>query len=186
MSDKEILYYLQEDASQGIQMAIDQYGNAVKTICNAILAGYGKPDIEEVISDVFVGLWKSRDRIRLSHENSLRSYLYGIARITALDKKRELAKGKTMEDIEEIPDMASMQDVEQEAIQNTDYAVLRQLIFDLDSPDKEIFVYRYFQNLSVKEIAQRLQIKTKAVENRLARGKKKLKKQLIHSGIEVA
>lgn len=83
-------------------------------------------------------------------------------------------------------DIASQQNVEEEAMQNADHALLRQLIQDMDSPDKEIFIYRYYNCFTVKEIAQALQLKAKAVENRLARGKKKLKKQLIHSGIEVA
>ena len=39
-----------------------------------------------MISDVFVGLWKSRDKVLIKNGKGLKIYLYGIARKTALDK----------------------------------------------------------------------------------------------------
>lgn len=186
MSEKELLECLKEDASRGIQAAIDMYGKAVKTICQSILSGYSTQDIEEAVSDVFVGLWKSREYIILEDETGLKSYLYGIARRTALNKKRTLAKRRPTEELDMVLDAASDENVEEEAVRRSEYQLLYQLIIDMGSPDKEIFIYRYFEQNSVKEIAQRLTLKAKTVENKLARGKIKLKKQLMKSGIEVA
>ena len=55
----------------------------------------------------------------------------------------------------------------------------------MKSPDKEIFTLRYFNQNTIKEIANKLVLKTKTVENKLARGKVKLRKQLINIGIEL-
>ena len=85
MSEKELLVCLQEDASRGIQLAIEIYAKPVKTICLSVLNGYSQQDIEEAVSATFVGLWKAKDRIVLDDENGLKSSLYGIARITALN-----------------------------------------------------------------------------------------------------
>lgn len=56
MEEQELLDCLSEDVSLGIELAIRQYGKAVKTICRSILSGYSGEDIEEAVSDTFVGL----------------------------------------------------------------------------------------------------------------------------------
>ena len=66
MEEQELLDCLSEDVSLGIELAIRQYGKAVKTICRSILSGYSGEDIEEAISDTFVGLWRSREKIKLT------------------------------------------------------------------------------------------------------------------------
>lgn len=50
--------------------------------------------MEEAISDAFVGLWKSRDKVLIKNGKGLKIYLYGIARKTALDKTGRLARGR--------------------------------------------------------------------------------------------
>lgn len=59
MEEQELLDCLTEDVSLGMELVIRQYGSAVKTICRSILSGYSKEDIEETVSDTFVGLWQA-------------------------------------------------------------------------------------------------------------------------------
>lgn len=186
MDEKELLEYLCKDAALGIELAIAQYGKAVKTICQSVLSGYSMQDIEETVSDTFVALWKSRSRIVLKEGVGLKGYLYGIARKTAFNRRRILAKEHPTQDIMEAEDMASDENIEESVLRKSEYQVLYQLINSMKSPDREIFIYRYFYQNSIKEIAQILAIKAKTVENRLTRGRNRLKKQLIQSGIEVA
>ena len=56
MDEKELLEYLCKDAALGIELAIAQYGKAVKTICQSVLSGYSMQDIEETVSDICMGL----------------------------------------------------------------------------------------------------------------------------------
>lgn len=184
MSEQELLYYIRTDTSLGLQKAIEEYGGAVKTICRSILAGYSDEDVEEAVSDTFVGLWRASERIELVDGSGLKGYLYGIARRTALNKKRKLAKQQTMEDIDTVVEAADT-DVEQEAVRNAEYQILYQMVLDMTSPDKEIFLYRYFRDYTVKEIATNLAITAKTVENRLRRGRARLKRQLLQVGIDV-
>ena len=112
--------------------------------------------------------------------------MYGIARNTALNRRRRLAKECLVQNIEETEEIASTEDIESNVINRSEYEVLYQLIASMKSPDKEVFIYRYYYQKSVKEIAELLTLKAKAVENRLARGRSRLKKQLMQSGIEIA
>ena len=61
--------------------------------------------------------------------------------------------------------------------------MLRHVVDGLPPPDREIFVYRYFLELSTKEIAARLNLSVKQVENKLYRGRQKLRRQLIEKGV---
>ena len=40
MPEEQLLQLIKADAAQGIEIAIEQYGGAVKSICKSILAGY--------------------------------------------------------------------------------------------------------------------------------------------------
>ena len=61
--------------------------------------------------------------------------------------------------------------------------ILRDVIDGLPPPDREIFIYRYFLELPVKEIAVQLHLTSKQVENKLYRGKLALRNQLQERGI---
>lgn len=186
MEEQELLNHLNEDASLGMELVIRQYGSAVKTICRSILSGYSNEDIEETVSDTFVGLWQSKDKIRLIEGRGLREYLYGIARRTALNRRRSLAKNQPTQDIDTAGELVSGENVEEQIVCRSEYAVLYQLIDSMKSPDREIFIYRYFYQHSIKEIADKLTLKAKTVENKLTRGRNRLKQQLIRCGVDVA
>ncbi|MGL6104637.1 sigma factor [Romboutsia sp.] len=85
--DKKILYLLQKNPEEGVSLALDIYGGAVKTICRNILNDCKSEDIEETISDTFLKLWQNVDKYKLEKSTSLKSYIYAIARNTALDKR---------------------------------------------------------------------------------------------------
>ena len=172
MEEQELLDCLSEDVSLGIELAIRQYGKAVKTICRSILSGYSGEDIEEAVSDTFVGLWRSREKIKLTDGQGLREYLYGIARRTALNKRRTLAKEHPTQNIDTAGELVSGENVEEQIVSRSEYEIL--------------FIYRYFYQHSIKEIADKLALKAKTVENKLSRGKHRLRQQLLQCGVEVA
>lgn len=76
-------------------------------------------------------------------------------------------------------------DVEQEAMRKVEYQILNEMIMELGSLDKEIFFYRYYEQFTIKEIAAKLMITVKTVENKLTRGKARLKKKLLQCGVSL-
>ena len=190
-NDKKILRLLNENVSEGMELLIDEYGGAVKTICLSILTGFSQEDIEETISDIFVALWMTRDKIVVGRDSGLKSYLYGIARKTALNRRRKLMhdlEHNASNDIDEMDNqniLVAQDNIENEILKKSEYVILHQLIEEMKSPDCEIFKYRYFEDYSVKEIAKQLNLTAKVVENRLGRGRAKLKQQLILCGIDM-
>ena len=53
----------------------------------------------------------------------------------------------------------------------------------MPSPDREIFIDRYYFELDVKQIAVRRNVPEKKVWNILSRRKNKLRKELIRGGV---
>lgn len=186
MTDSIILEQLRVSPADGLQIAIARYGGAVHTITASILRGCNEADIEEAISDTFAKLWQNRDRIGGGAGKSLKSYLYEIARNTALDFRRRLVRESAvcpLEDEYELSDGVQIEEtVESSVVSNT----VRGVVNALSEPDRSIFLLRFFYFLSVKDIAAQLQLTPKSVENRLCRGKEALRQKLEEGGIQYA
>lgn len=185
MEDQTLLNLLQTDAENGMRQVIRIYGPAVHKICVSILAGRPREELEEAEADVFVRIWKYRERIRLSETYPLRSYLFAIA--------RNVSKGRLHRTR---PDMlsldAALEDgIEPEAPDNTEATATESWLKDavaaavakLDEPARSIFRERYYGRCSVKEIAAHLGLPEKKVENILHRDRAKLHAFLAEKGI---
>lgn len=182
INEERILLMLRKSPEEGISMAMDEYGGPVKTICRNILFDCSQEDIEEAIADSFVGLWKSADRYRSNGECSLKSYLYGIARHTALDKRRALKKEAGILPVEEV--LIAAADLETDYVKKLDESLIRHSVDGMEEPLRSVFILRYFYYEKVNDIAKRLGLTPKTVENHLYRGKRKLECELLERGIQ--
>ncbi len=183
MTDHELLALLRTDAEKGLQELIKLYGSAIKTICKNILRDFPAEDMEEVMSDVLVGIWKSRENFDELRNSSFKSYCYGIARKTALKKYRECIKTGGLIPLDE--DMAGDNlDLQEQFEKEEEEKILIDVLSSTEEPLRTIFVLRYFYFYKVKEIATLLKISAKQVENYLYRGKEALKKELMKRGID--
>ncbi|NLO98607.1 MAG: sigma-70 family RNA polymerase sigma factor [Peptococcaceae bacterium] len=180
--DKEIIQLLQNNPEEGVKLVLKIYGGPVMTICRNILFDCRPEDIEEAAADSIVGLWRSIHRFQDDQKHSLKSYLYGIARHTALDKRRSLQKQAPVLPIEEVQ-IETEVDVESHFYRKMIAHILHEAVNEMGEPDRSIFILRYFFFAKVKDIATRLGLKPKEVENRLYYGKNKLRQSLMERGI---
>jgi len=180
--DDALLALLRKQPEQGLDIALQRYGNTVRWIAMKILGHDGQADVEECVSDVFVRLWQSAARFDSSRGVPLSSWVYGIARHTALDyKRRQQRQGQSLP-LEEATASLDL-NLDDQLARERNGQILRDVIDGLPPPDREIFIYRYFLELPVKEIAVQLQLTSKQVENKLYRGKLALRNQLQERGI---
>lgn len=181
INEQEWKQLLLEDPARGISMAIDSYGDCVRWIARKII-GSGQLDIEECTSDVFVKLWQGIERFDPEQGGSLKSYVCGIARYTALDYRRKNQRQGEWIPIEDAELQVSV-DFENEVAREMNARIVQETIDELPPPDKDIFILRYFLEEKISVIAARLKLPDKTVENKLYRGKVKLKESLIARGI---
>lgn len=175
ISDRQLALLLANDPQKGLAAAIHRYGGAVRTICASILGGQPE-EVEEAVSDSFLALWRELERY--DPGRPLASWLYGIARRTALSRRRALGRRPFPEELpEELPEEGP--DLTELAAAKENARLLRQAVDRLPQPDREIFIRRYYLYEQVKEIAARLGLPEKAVENRLFRGRRRLRRELM-------
>lgn len=180
--EKQVIKLLKQSPEEGLKMAIEIYGSAVKTICTNILDNLEKEDIEEAISDTFFKLWKNIDNFKTNKNTSLKSYVYAIARNVCFDKLKRLNLNLSLFDIDENNLGVSINMYDEYAkIQNE--KIIKETLNKFKEPDKSIFILRFFYFEKIKSIALKLNLNEKKIENILHRSKNKLKDELIKGGI---
>lgn len=170
MTDEaELLQRLGNREKNSIDEAIRIYTPYLSTVLYH-MAGNSLPkeDIEEIVADVFVVLWKNTGRIDLQ-KGTLRSYLAAVARNFALKRINRKMDHTSLEDIE----LSDGKNFMEENFHNN-----WETVMSLGEPDSEIFVRRYKFDEKIKDISKAMGLNISTVKTRLSRGKRKLRKML--------
>jgi RNA polymerase sigma-70 factor, ECF subfamily len=138
---------------------------------------------EDVMSDVFLEVWQRADRFE--GRSAVSTWLLSIARHKALTAR----KARPLEQVDDalvlaMPDPA--RDPEAEVGEKDRGAVLRQCLSALSPEHSEIIDLVYYQEKSIKEIAEILGIALNTVKTRMFYARKRLATLLAASGIETA
>ena len=169
VDESKLLMQLQKRHKNSINQAIEVYTPYLSTVLyNMVGNGLPKEDIEEIVSDVFVVLWKNAEYIDLS-KGTLRSYIAATARNLALKRLNKKKDYTNLDDIE-IPIEDDFIDDNKKSIWD---AVMR-----LGEPDNEIFVRFYKYDEKLKDISKATGLNISTIKTKLSRGKLKLKKIL--------
>lgn len=183
MNDEKLLKLIQTNPNEGIHIAMKLYGTAVNTICHSVLQGCETGLIDEAVSDTFFKLWQKSHLFSTKKGNSLKSWIYSIARNAAIDIRRKNGYVLPSLDDENEPEPMSDILIENEVQKGEVRQILHEVIELLGEPDSQVFLLKYFLLMKNKEIATRLHISEKKLENILYRGKGKLKEMLMERGI---
>ena len=131
---------------------------------------------EEIVQGVFLKLWQDRRFIEIS--TSFKSYVFQSVKNKCLDVlkhrkvKDEYAK-LILEQAEKSADETWESYVESEL-----YAILIKSIEKLPPECQKVFKYSRIRNLSNKEIAEKMGIAVKTVENQITKALKHLRQEL--------
>ena len=180
--DRQLALLLKNDPAKGLEAAMDRYGLPVRTICAAILGAEHPQEVEEAAADSFVALWRGLERY--DPEQPLSPWLYGIARRTALNRRRALGRAAPFLELEEeLPGAEA--DLTDQAAERENARLLRQAVEELPPPDREIFIRRYYLYETTSAIAETVGLTPKAVERKLARGRERLRRKLTERGVSL-
>jgi len=129
-------------------------------------------DAREVIHQVFINLWEKRDEVDTS--TPFKSYLFTSVHNRCLNRIRDKKKFAD----EEMPDLAGETNVETHMEAMELESKIRQVIGTLPEKCREIFELNRFEGLKYAEIAEKLGISVKTVENQMSKALKILREKL--------
>jgi len=128
----------------------------------------------DIVQDVLYRLW--RDRERLMIEGPLRPYLRRAVRNRALDQvKRHRVESKWRE--RELVEQADALSPARDDGPDWDQAIV-QALGELPAKRRQAILLRWAHDLSYQEIATRLGVSVKTIENQIGRGLKTLRAAL--------
>lgn len=162
-----------------LEYIIEEYSKVVYTFVYRIIGNTGsKEDIEECVSDVFVEVWNNVNDFD-STRGSFKTWILIKAKYKALDYRRKLKKiidfNEYNKDIDKIKSIENIEDI---IVNKEKCEVVLQALNELNEKDKEIFIRRYFLYEKIENMTKKLNLSRKAIDNRLYRGRKKLKESL--------
>ncbi|MBQ8404666.1 MAG: sigma-70 family RNA polymerase sigma factor [Clostridia bacterium] len=174
MKDTEMLELLLARDERGMQELIVRYGPLIRYIIAPFLKD--EREREECFSDVTMKVWEKTE-LFCEQNGSFKAWLSAIARNTALNRARKNQKeAETCELPEAEP--ARTETPEEALLRSERTTRLMSAIRELYAEERAIFYRKYYYMQSTAQIAAELGTTEKAVEARLYRIKKKLRKIL--------
>lgn len=170
IEDAQLLCLLQSDPEKGICQMQKTYGGLVFHVISRVLP-QNPQDAEEVAADVLVTAWKQAQKLQ-KDQTPLAAWLTVTARNRAIDRWRSLSRKPTcplMEELE-IPDKEIPSEGEE---------TIAMLVSQLDQPDREIFLRRYYRLENAREIGAALKMQPNTVNAHLSRGRARLKQRYL-------
>ena len=160
---------LQSGKEDALDYIVDRYLRLIKSVVQQVLRPIQREElIGECVNDVFLSAWQNARKFRGGDENAFKNWICAVAKYKAIDYYRKSAKNLEMaSEFLEIPLQASREeDVED---------LVNELLHELEPIDRKIFIMRFLLGFSAEETAEQLSLSKSAVDNRIYRGKKKLR-----------
>mgnify|MGYP000922268605 CR=1 FL=1 len=173
INNDNVVLELHKRNPKALDFIVDIYGGLIKSIVKKTLFNFeDSGSIDECVNDVFLGIWNNIDKFH--KDNSFKNWIAAIAKYKAIDYQRKLIKGLNNRNIDAI-EIQVNDTVDKKLLEKETYDELLKLLSKLKSRDKEIFIRKYFNDESTKDIAAKLNVNKEVINNRLSRGRKKLR-----------
>lgn len=162
---------------QGNERAFKTIYNANKKALSAFINSYTKnqPKTDDIIQDAFIKLWTARNT--LDENKSIVSFLYTTAYNGFIDKYRKEQREQTMLDGWLYKRLVQLTNEDKdEKLRKT--ILVKTAIEKLPPKCKEIFILSKFEQLKYSEIADKLTISIKTVENQMGKAFSTIRKEV--------
>ena len=172
--DSGLVLRLRENDLSAYEELFNRYSSRLYNFAKGYIGSH--PIAEEIVQDAFLKIWEKRKEIKA--EESFKAYLFTITfnlvRKYFLKKSREEKYKQIFTE-----EFLLQQDDEAERIIYDELmSLLDQTIDKLPERRREIFIYSRKEELSISEIAEKLNISSKTVKNQLSEAIKFIREEL--------
>ena len=181
-NDLNYIKRLKSRKEDALEFVVDKYLPLVKGVIYKVLSStYNETAIEECINDVFLSVWENISKFN-GDDNDFKRWICAIAKYIAIDYYRKAMKNLdiAVEKVEE----GKKSSVEEEVIIKEDKNELMELINTLEPMDRDIFIMKFFLGERNEDIARKYNVSKAAIDNRIYRGKKRVREGRDKLGME--
>lgn len=156
---------------------ITTFENVYETYCDRIYSYIIKQCqseslADEVVQQTFVRLWEKKSLLSLEH--TLESQLFRMAKTIFIDELRKAAHQRRY--LESLQLNLYLENMEEKIEQKSELELVLSLIDDMPPKRKQVFLMSRLENLSYLEIAEKLSISPRTVENHISLAIKQLRR----------
>jgi len=170
-SDDRLIALIQENDIAAFEHIYNRYWSKLYLSAYNILRD--RQVSEDITQEVLVNLWMKRDNLQVT---SLKAYLYTAVRYQVFNIIRS---GKVKADLfNRLEELFSKNGGEEILSEKEINRLLEQGVAELPEKCRRIFIMSRREHLTTKEIAERLEISPKTVENQLTIALNRLRKTL--------
>nr|WP_080600978.1 sigma-70 family RNA polymerase sigma factor [Clostridium tyrobutyricum] len=174
INNDNVISQLKKKNPRALDFIVDTYGGLIHSIVKKTLFNFeNNGSVEECVNDVLLAIWKNIEKFH--QNNNFKSWIAAISKYKAIDYQRKLIKVLNNQDIDGM-EIKSRDTVDKELLQKENYNEMMKLLSNLKQQDREIFIRKYFNDEPSGDIAEKLNVNKEVVNNRLSRGRKKLRK----------
>lgn len=172
--DQTLLQKIASGDEKSFNILYEKYWKEIYHNCRRLLNDHEKA--QDITQEIFVGLWLNRTKL---HIDNLSAYLYMAARNRVLRIFEREKRFVPFENLISISgDVINNEHTDFLTIKNEFLKAYNGLLNTLPSQRKRIFNYYFDEGLSTEEIADRLSLSRKTVQNQLGRAVSFLKTNL--------
>lgn len=169
-----------EGDNESFRVIVDDYYDMLVLYINTYVKN---PDVaENLAEDTFVKLVTKKPKFK--GKSSFKTWLYSIARNTALDYLKSLSKIQFSQ-IEEIKDISSDEFIEDAFLIEERKIIINKALKSLKLEYRQAIWLKYFENMSAKEIAVVMKKTQNSVEHLLSRARESLREILKEEDINL-
>lgn len=172
-TDQQLISSLQNGNDQAMDILFRRhYG----FICRAVYRVLKDDNLaEDIAQEVFLGLWKKRQNLNIT--TSVQAYLKRAAINKSLNYIRD--QKVKFDDEDKIPILTNNQSTTQQHLEAADLQkAIDMAIGNLPERCRIVFSLSRFEEMSYQEIADKLEISIKTVENQISKALKYLRQEL--------
>ncbi|MBQ8961189.1 MAG: RNA polymerase sigma factor [Ruminococcus sp.] len=164
---------------EGLAEIVREYSDGLILYINSFVHNIGLS--EDIAEDVFVDI--ALKRPRYSGKSSFKTWLYAIARYTALDRLKHCSRSSDRP-IDQMYELSDETDLEKAYIRSEQRIALHRALSKLSDDYSQVLYLVYFEQLSYSEAGRVMKKSQRQVKNLVYRAKKALREILEKEGIE--
>lgn len=168
-TDKQLLRAIAHGEHVALELIYTRYWQRLFMVAYNVLKN--KSACEDIVQETFVQIWQRRQKLDI--QTSLEAYLFSMIRYSVFRYiKKEQAHSQVFENLEERLHSITPEDIVVEKSIRSQLAVV---VNSLPEKCREVYILSREEHLTHHEIANRLNISTKTVENQITIALKKIR-----------